>query len=120
MSLVAIVGRDLIISTRITNAAEAAGHDVIRVDDPSRLPVSDTVAVVFVDWGQRDAAWSQLLSAWCQDADTGHASPRIVLFGPHTDLEAHAAARAAGFGPMLARSKMISDLPRLLGSLAPV
>jgi hypothetical protein len=38
----------------------------------------------------------------------------VVLFGPHTDLAAHAEARAAGLGPMLARSKLLADLPTLL------
>jgi len=119
LSLVAIVGRDLIVSTRIANAAGAAGHDVIRVDDPSGLPDSRSVAVAFVDWAERDAGWSKLLAAWRQQASEGLNTPqKVVLFGPHTDLEAHADARAAGLGPMLARSKLIVDLPRLLGSLA--
>jgi hypothetical protein len=41
-----------------------------------------------------------------------------VLFGPHTDLDAHAAARDAGLGPMRARSAFFGALPELLGTLA--
>ena len=35
----------------------------------------------------------------------------IILFGPHTDLDAHAAAREAGLGPMRARSALVAGLP---------
>jgi hypothetical protein len=38
----------------------------------------------------------------------------VILFGPHGDLEAHAAARATGLGPMIARSKLVADLPTLV------
>jgi hypothetical protein len=118
LSLVAIVARDLMVATRITNAAEAAGHDVIRVDDPSGLPASRSVAVVFIDWAERDAVWSQLLAAWRHyPPESVEKSPKVVLFGPHSDMEAHADARASGLGPMLARSKLIASLPRILGYL---
>jgi hypothetical protein len=39
----------------------------------------------------------------------------VILFGPHVDLDAHAAARDAGLGPMMARSKLLSSLGELLG-----
>ena len=39
---------------------------------------------------------------------------RVILFGRHTDLEAHADARAAGLGPMWARSKLVAELPQLM------
>ncbi len=42
-----------------------------------------------------------------------NADPRLILYGPHTDLVAHAAASAAGLGPMLARSKLVASLPSL-------
>ena len=44
----------------------------------------------------------------------GEHTVRVVVFGPHTDLEAHAAARAAGIGPMMARSKLVTSLAELL------
>ena len=47
---------------------------------------------------------------------SGLAPARVVLFGPHTDLAAHGAAREAGLGPMWARSKLVAELPDLLGS----
>lgn len=111
MSLVAIVARDLIIATRIADAATAAGHDVVRVDRPEELPPGDGVALAFVDWGAREPDWGGQLLAW---AATSRFKPRLVLFGPHTDLAAHAEARAAGIGPMLARSKLVAGLGRLV------
>jgi hypothetical protein len=106
---VAVVARDLMIATRIADAGARAGVDVLRCDEPGELPPVGAVRLVLVDWSARRPDWGERLIAW--RADTG---VRIVLFGPHTDLAAHADARAAGLGPMLARSKLIADLPGLL------
>lgn len=106
------MARDLIVATRIADAAEAAGYRPARVDEPGRLPSSSEVAVAFVDWGDREPGWGTMLRGW--QAEAGSDPPRVVLFGPHTDLEAHDAARASGLGPMMARSKLYSSLPSLL------
>ena len=111
MSLVAIVASDLIIATRIADAARSAGHEAVRVDDPAGLPTSDSTAVAFVDWSIRGPGWGESLVAWRSRAAK---PPRLVVFGPHVDVEAHHAARSAGIGPMLARSKLITALPDLL------
>ena len=112
MSRVAIVARDLIIATRIADAAAAAGHESVRVDSPAALPPAESVGIAFVDWGSREPDWGDLLAGWCAHAPVSQ-RPRLVVFGPHTDLAAHAAARAAGIGPMLARSKLVADLRAL-------
>ena len=111
MSLVAIVANDLIIATRIADAARSAGHETVRVDDPAGLPTADRTAVAFVDWSIREPGWGESLVAWRSRAGR---PPRLVVFGPHTDVEAHHAARSAGIGPMLARSKLVTNLPVLL------
>jgi hypothetical protein len=111
VSLVAILGPDLLMATRIGDAAVRAGLDVVRLDDPARLPPADDVAVAFVDWSFRQPGWGDAIALW---RDAAAVAPRIVLFGPHTDVAAHHAARSAGIGPMLARSKLILDLPTLL------
>ena len=118
MSLVAIVARDLIIATRIGEAAAAAGHSAARFDAPDGLPPAASVALAFVDWTSRDDDWAGALSTWAAQAPP-HEAPRLLLFGSHTDLEAHAAARHAGLGPMWARSKLIVDLPDLMRALPP-
>lgn len=112
MSLVAIVARDLIIATRIAEAAAAAGHEVVRVDSPADLPPAAEVAVAFVNWDERRPEWGSALAGWSSSA--GSDSPRLVVFGPHTDLAAHAEARSAGIGPVMARSRLVASLPELL------
>lgn len=109
---VVLLGRDLIVASRIINAAALAGADVLRLDDPADLPPPDEVRLVLVDWGYRRPDWAEALVRWCAHAPES-VRPRVLLFGPHRDLVAHAEARAAGLGPMLARSKLIADLPTL-------
>jgi len=57
--------------------------------------------------------WSARQPDWT-DASLARTTSRIILFGRHTDLEAHAAARAAGLGPMWARSRLVSRLSDLI------
>ncbi|CAN5685691.1 hypothetical protein BH24ACT5_BH24ACT5_12900 [soil metagenome] len=102
---VAAIMTDIMLYSRIDSAATAAGASLIRVDIPSVLP--DDLDLVLVDWSARQADWADALLA--------RAATRVILFGQHTDLEAHAAARAAGLGPMWARSKLLTSLPSLLG-----
>ncbi len=106
----ALVG-DLITASRILEAASQARADVHRIDGPDELPDAASVDLLLVDWGDRRDDWGPRLRAW-----RGHAATRVVLFGPHTDLDAHAAARAAGLGPMWARSRLMRDLNSLVQS----
>lgn len=110
---VALLGRDLIIASRIAAAAVRAGVPFTRADDPSALPSASSVDLLLIDWGDRAPDWGALVTEWCARAPES-ARPRVVLFGPHVDLEAHAAARTAGLGPMVARSKLVADLPTLV------
>ncbi len=86
---VAAVMTDLMLYSRIDSAATAAGATLLRVDSPSELP--DGLDLILVDWSARQPDWPDAL----RDCITS----RIILFGQHTDLDAHAAARAAGIGP---------------------
>ena len=103
---VAAVMSDLMLYSRIAAAADAAGASLVRVDDPSSLPAN--LDLVFVDWSARGPGWADALRT-LRDA-----GPRVILFGRHTDLEAHAAAKSAGLAPMWARSKLVSELATLL------
>ena len=109
---VAVVSRDLMMATRIADAGARAGVDVQRLDDPSQLPPAAELSLLLVAWDERRPGWGSTLVAWC-DAAPQSAKPRVVLFGPHTDLAAHVDARAAGLGPMWARSKLIAHLSTL-------
>lgn len=110
---VALLARDLMIASRIAAAAERAGLPFTRADDPSALPSAGSVDLLLVDWGDRAPDWGALITDWCARAPES-ARPRVVLFGPHVDLAAHAAARATGLGPMVARSKLVADLDSLV------
>ena len=109
----ALLGRDLMIASRIVAAADQAALTFLRVDDPADLPPASDVRLLLVDWGDREPNWGDRLNAWRESASNS-AQPRVVLFGPHKDLEAHGAARAAGLGPVVARSNLTGDLASLL------
>lgn len=108
-----LISRELLFATLVHDTAAHAGVDVVRIDDPSQLPEATSVRMVLVDWGDRAEAWGPLLSRWLASAPAER-RPRIILFGPHTDLRAHAAASGAGLGPMWARSRLVRALPELL------
>jgi hypothetical protein len=110
---VVVLSSDLLIASRILSQAEAAGVPARTADHPGDLPPPGEVDLLLVNWMERDAGWGTLLNEWCGETSSS-ARPRIILFGPHTDLEAHTAAREAGLGPMLGRSKLIADLPAVL------
>ena len=99
---VAAVISDLMFYSRIESAAMAADADLVRVESPADVPAD--VDLVLVDWSARDPDWTDALRA------IRSAGARVLLFGPHVDLEAHAAARDAGLGPMTARSKLAASL----------
>jgi hypothetical protein len=108
---VVVVGRDLMTATRIVNAAEAAGYQADRVDDPLRLPKSADVDIALVDWDERQPGWAAALLGWRAGSAP---TPRLLLFGSHRDVAGHREARASGLGPMMARSKLFASLPALL------
>ena len=98
----AAVISDLMFYSRIELAAMAADADLVRVDSPAEVPAD--VDLVLVDWSARGPDWTDALRA------LRSAGTRVILFGPHVDLEAHAAARDAALGPMMARSKLAASL----------
>ena len=104
---VVAVMTDLLLLSRIDAAVAAAGGTLRRLDGPESVPPAD---LVLVDWSARTSGWGPALAELRRQ--TG--APRILLFGRHTDLEAHAEARAAGVGPMWARSKLVAELPQLV------
>lgn len=110
---VAAVVSDLMLFSRIESAAIGAGATLVRVDSPDDLPPA--LDLVLVDWTARQPGWADALRARCGAAP----EIRLVLFGAHTDLDAHAAAKQAGLGPMWARSRLLTSLADLLFSDRP-
>ncbi|MGZ8481515.1 MAG: hypothetical protein ACXWWO_03570 [Candidatus Limnocylindria bacterium] len=107
---VAAVVSDLMLFSRIEAAAAVSGASLLRADAPSDLPADPPADLVLVDWAARAPGWADALTAWRASVP----SARVILFGPHTDLDAHAAARDARLGPMWARSKLVAELRSLL------
>ena len=94
--------------SRLESLVVAARGTFERVDGPADLPPANSVDLLLIDWSERDPGWGPQITAW---RDGAVPAPRIILFGPHTDLDAHAAAREAGLGPMRARSALVAGLP---------
>jgi len=106
---VAAVISDLMLFSRIESAAAAANASLMRLDSPGGL-MGSHIDLAMVDWSAREPGWADDLAAW----SAGAPDARLILFGRHTDLEAHADARAAGLGPMWARSKLLAALASLV------
>ena len=108
MDDVVAVVTDLFFQSRISAAARAASRNVRYVRALSDVQGLDGCALVLVDL---DAsvdgidAIRRLRSA--VDAP-------IVAFGPHVDTERRKEARAAGASRVLAKSKFVTELPRLM------
>lgn len=107
---VAAIVTDLMVYSRIEAAVAASRASLLRVDAPGDLPAAETFDLLFVDWSARGSGWG--------DALRGRTDARVILFGRHTDLEAHLAAREAGLGPMWARSKLVATLGTLIKPVA--
>lgn len=103
---------DLLTYSRIEAAASSAGWIVDRVESPIDLPPAAALDLVLVDWAGREASWALDLETW-RARRTDSSRPRIIAFGPHTDLSAHASAREAHLAPMWARSRLFRSLPAL-------
>ncbi len=106
MRAVAVMS-DLMLFSRIDAAATAASAHLVRVDSVDDLTDAVAFDLILVDWSERSATWASRL------ADRTDPRSRLVLFGRHTDLEAHRAARDAGLGPMWARSRLVGHLSEL-------
>jgi hypothetical protein len=105
------MARDLMTVSRLESLVTASGGSLTRVDDPAGLPAAAATDLLLVDWSERASDWGSRITSW---RDVATPPPRIVLFGPHTDLAAHGSARDAGLGPMKARSSLFAALPRML------
>lgn len=103
-------------ASRIESLVTGAGASLVWIDSPDQLPPASTVDFLVVDWGDRSPDWGSAIAAWRDTATIGahDRSPQVILFGPHTDLVAHAEARQSNLGPMRARSAFFGSLLELL------
>lgn len=105
-------------ASRIESLVTGAAASMVRADAPDQLPPAGEVDLLVVDWGDREPNWGAAIAAW-RDGGRDGPRPRIVLFGPHTDLASHRAARDTGLGPMWARSAFFAALPDVLAEALP-
>ena len=98
------------LGSRVAAAATKAGVDIRRIDSPAFLPPPATVSLVLVDWSERESDWGAQLAEWRASPTAG---TRLILYGAHVDLRAHAEAAQYGIGPMWGRSKLVASLSTL-------
>lgn len=104
--IVALV-RDLMFSSRIRSAGQAAGVALRMVREPAQLAAAGG-RLLLVDLNQSGAI--QAAASWLA-ADM---SRQAVGFVAHVDTETIARAREAGVQTVLARSGFVEALPRIL------
>ena len=105
---VMILSADLLTGTPLVAAVRAAGFAPRRVLSIGKADPKGCVAVLLDLSFKGGADWLAALSA---DA------PPVLAFGPHVHAEKLRAARAAGRGPVLARSQLSAGVPAWLDSL---
>ncbi len=105
---------DLFFQSRISAAAHAAGRRARFVLEVAQDVTEGSFSLALVDLDAR----TDVLGAIRRLKANGN-SP-VVAFGPHVDTEGRKAARAAGADRVLAKSKFVTELPRLMQDAAGV
>jgi CheY-like chemotaxis protein len=103
--IIAVV-TDLFFQSRISAAARAAGRRVRYVTSPQALLPPARLCVVDLDARTDVLALIRRLKR--------ESRAPIVAFGPHIDTAGRKAARLAGADRVLAKSKFVTELPRLM------
>lgn len=109
MKTILLVVPDLFFSTRIEEAGNRLGYNVVTPASGETLgsAITRTGAVLVVISLDAPNALEAIASA-----KNGNA--RVLAFGSHRNIEMIAAARLAGADQVVARSSMAGDLPGLL------
>jgi hypothetical protein len=109
-----LLSRDLIFTSKVTGTARELGYRVMvagNVALASSMIEQWRPRVVFVDLAACDLVSPANLVAYQGLAGPGTS---FVAFGSHVDTESLAAARAAGCGTVMPRSKFSAELPRII------
>jgi CheY-like chemotaxis protein len=107
---------DLMFASRISGEARALGSTVKQVRSPDQLldlTRQETPSCVLVDLAFPGLDLSDLFRRL---AEACPSPPRVAAYGSHVDTERLRAARSAGCDPVLPRSKVVEELPRILGN----
>jgi hypothetical protein len=101
MARIAAVVRDLMLASRVQTSLEASGHEV---EQDTELPDElDGIDLVVADL---DAVAPEALA---------ELSVPVIGFYQHTDAETKRRADAAGLPIAVPRSRMVRELPELVG-----
>lgn len=110
-----LLSRDLIFTSKVTGTASALGHRVLTAGSVAlaqQMIETWSPRVVFIDLAAGDLVATPAILAYRKLAPAG---ATFLAFGSHVDVQALAAARAAGCDPVLPRSKFSAELPELIG-----
>ncbi|HLJ66055.1 MAG TPA: hypothetical protein VKX16_01685 [Chloroflexota bacterium] len=98
---------DLMFQSRVLAAARFKGRRVRFITSPASLQPVSSGQIALVDLDARlDVVWviRQLKSAGAE----------VVAFGPHLDTPGRKLARSAGADRVLAKSKFVTELPKIM------
>ncbi len=108
MDDVVAVVTDLFFQSRILAAAKPAQRRVHFVASEGALAEVQSFSMALVDLDARADVLGMIRAL------KARTSGAVVAFGPHVDTAKRKAARAAGADRVLARSKFVTELPRLM------
>lgn len=112
MGNVTAVVTDLFFQAKINAAGRAAGRPV-RFVPPGAIPTDlGEGEIVLIDLDARGDVLGAILAA-------SAAGAHVIAFGPHVDTAGRKAAREAGAKRVLAKSKFVTELPRIMGGSQP-
>lgn len=111
MDDVLAVVTDLFFQSRIAAAARASGRRVRFVASEEAIDV-ERPALALVDLDAQADVMAMIGALKARAIDP------VVAFGPHLDTENRKAARAAGADRVLAKSKFVEELPRMMQDLS--
>jgi CheY-like chemotaxis protein len=106
-------------ATQIEQVLERLGYTPGFARDAAALLTrarTETPALVLLDLAAQGTDVPAAIRAL--KADPATSIVPVIAFGPHLDVAAHAAARAAGADAVVANSKLAFDLPGLLARYA--
>ena len=109
-----VIGRDLLFTVKITGTARELGCRVVVAGDVERasaMIAEHRPRAVFVDLAAGPLAAPESLVAL--QGTAGPETP-FIAFGSHVDVQALAAARAAGCREVMPRSKFSAELPAIV------
>ena len=111
-----IVTNNLFFVPRVENAAEASGLEVEQVDSETafrRELGARRVPLVLIDLEVERETWTEIVQGLVNDGNEG---PRIVAYGPHSEVALLAEAKEAGCHAVLIKGEFDRRLNELMES----